>query len=412
MNRGFSYHIIKVLAVLSRSYKGFALIIFNTIALFIIVNIGLWALFSVTDKLKTLPTGVNSDNPVSRKHKRSLDDLYPDLNREEVDLLLGETWSRHYVYESYTQFKERPFKGKHVNVDANGFRISINQGPWPPDKNNYNIFLFGGSTVFNYGIQDEKTIASYIQMGLSAYINSKEIKVYNFGRGNYYLTQEMILFERLLISGTVPDMAIFIDGLNEFYYYDDRARYTDRLEELVRASLSRYIINRKISKLPVHRAILALKDFMQDKDGNDGVELHDNSKGSGDEASNYNDKALLMSVVERYVENKRIIDSIGNTYGVKTIFVWQPIPTYKHESDKYYFGKGGFGRHAYSKYGYFYMAEFIKENHLGKNFIWCADMQEGITEPLYIDVVHYSGKMSEMVARKICETLHEREFLN
>jgi hypothetical protein len=222
----------------------------------------------------------------------------------------------------------------------------------------------------------------------------------------------MILFERLLISGTVPDMAIFIDGLNEFYYYDDRARYTDRLEELVRASLSRYIINRKISELPVHRAILALKDFMQDKDANDGVVLRNNSEGSGDGVSNYNDKSLLMSVIERYVENKRIIDSIGNTYGVKTIFVWQPIPAYKYESGKYYFGKGDFGRHTYSKYGYFYMAEFIKENHLGRNFIWCADMQEGITEPLYVDMVHYSGKMSAMMARKICETLYEREFLN
>ena len=28
-----------------------------------------------------------------------------------------------HVYEPYTQFKERPYRGKYVNVDENGFRF-------------------------------------------------------------------------------------------------------------------------------------------------------------------------------------------------------------------------------------------------------------------------------------------------
>ena len=36
--------------------------------------------------------------------------------------------------------------------------------------------------------------------------------VYNFGCGRYYSTQERVLFEQLVSSGAVPDLAVFLDG--------------------------------------------------------------------------------------------------------------------------------------------------------------------------------------------------------
>ena len=129
--------------------------------------------------------------------------------------LLKETWSRPFMYEPFTQFKERPYRGNYVNIDNNGFRYTKNQGPWPPQSQNINIFLFGGSTTFGYGVSDNQTIASYLQQ----YLNEKlgrNVRVYNFGRGFYYLSQERVLYEQLLTSGFVPDIAIFIDGLNDF----------------------------------------------------------------------------------------------------------------------------------------------------------------------------------------------------
>ena len=43
--------------------------------------------------------------------------------------------------------------------------------------------------------------------------------------------------------------------------------------------------------------------------------------------------------------------------------------------------------------------------------LWCADFQETLTEPLYVDAVHYTERMSERLARHIAQLLAERKLL-
>jgi hypothetical protein len=91
-----------------------------------------------------------------------LDSLYPGMGRDEISRLLYETWSRPYIFENFTLFKEQPYKGHYVNVDENGFRISKRQGIWPPAKEkNFSFFVFGGSSAFGYGVSDSETVASF-----------------------------------------------------------------------------------------------------------------------------------------------------------------------------------------------------------------------------------------------------------
>ncbi len=122
---------------------------------------------------------------------------------------------RNGEYEWPTQFKEAPFHGRYVNVDPSGFRASTPQGPWPPDPANFNIFLFGGSTTFGYGLSDDETLSSAIQHLLSR-TSARPVFAYNFGRGSYFSTQELMLYYRLLASGSVPQVVVFVDGLNDF----------------------------------------------------------------------------------------------------------------------------------------------------------------------------------------------------
>ena len=110
---------------------------------------------------------------------KPLYNLYPSLSKFEVNQFLRETWSRPYVYEPYTQFKEKPFQGKYINISQEGFRHVKNQGPWPPSKDNFNIFLFGGSTIFNYGVPENETIASYLQELFTSRL--KKVCIYNQG---------------------------------------------------------------------------------------------------------------------------------------------------------------------------------------------------------------------------------------
>lgn len=356
------------------AYKFIAISFLSAFLLFFLTNVILYIILVVKD------VGFYK-NQIFFSYSKPLNEIYPDLMGRQVNLLLYETWSRPYVYEPFTQFKERPFKGSYVNVHKAGFRVTKNQGSWPPDPQNTNIFLFGGSTVFNYGVPDDDTIASHLQ---EIFPSSKKVFIYNFGRGNYFSSQERILFEELLTSGFKPDIAVFLDGLNDFYYCNNEPLFTDRLRKFIDYKGKLLLVD-----LPL---INIIKDIKKIADVQTS-EVEDEKK--------YNDPILIKKAVNRYIENKKIIEILANAYGVKTLFVWQPVPTYKYDLSHHIFSGKGFGRFLYSKYGYIYMADFLKKHNLGANFLWLADIQENLKKSLYVDIDHYSGEFSHIVAKEI-----------
>lgn len=368
-------------------YKLTAIILLNILLLFLLANILCFIGFKIKDAY------FQKYNPVSKKYAQSLLEVYPGLSEREIKDLLNETWSRNYVYEPFTQFKERPYTGKYVNVDKNGFRVSKNQGPWPPEPENYNIFLFGGSSTFNYGLPDDQTIASYLQEYLS---QVKQVKVYNFGRGNYFSTQERILFEQLLTSGNIPDLAIFIDGLNEFYYSEDKPVFTKHFENIVgdRVRAFKYLSLRSLEMLPITKLAQTFGNLIPKKKEQEEI---------------YNDTSLINGVINRYLENKKIIEAVAGAYNFTPVFVWQPIPLYKYDLKYHPFAEGDFERHTYAKYGYPQMENFVKDG--GDNFFWLADIQKEVQEPLYLDKVHYTARMSQKLAKTISDLLVERNLL-
>ncbi len=390
---------MKKLQKLLQAYQELALILLNTFVFVAILNIGLWGIFKIQESFSS------TSNPVSRKYGNPiLKKVYPDLNEKTMEKLLNETWSRKYIYEAFTQFKERPYSGTYVNVDLNGFRITKNQGAWPLNGNNFNIFIFGGSTTFGYGVKDEQTIASYLQEFLSNKLE-RNVKVYNFGRGHYYSTQELILLQRLLVSGFIPDVAVFVDGLNDFYYHSDRPLYTRRFQSFVDAEEKKESLELSLlKKLPMTKLAKFLKDRVSKN-------LTKKDKEKDFDEDIYNDKFLIDNIVNRYLNNKKLIEAISAAYDVSPVFVWQPVPTYKYNLNYHLFAGKGFGKHSYSKYGYQYMAKLIEEKPLGDNFLWLADVQEKLKEPLYVDKVHYSAKMNEMLALNIANLLLESNLL-
>lgn len=377
-------------------YRVAAILLLNTCILLVALNLVLFVVFKIRDIY--FPDFYR----ISKWGTEHLDKIYPDLSREEINDLLRETWSRPYVYEPFTQFKERPYKGKYLNVSEDGFRITKNQGPWPPAKENFNVFLFGGSTTFNYGVPDRQTIASHLQDLLSRAGGTKEARVYNFGRAHYYSTQERLLFEKLIASGFVPDMVVFIDGLNDFYRYKDELAFAYELEDLfeMQNRNALYVVNR----LPMARAVVATKARLSRLFGGIGAER--NRWEAPD-----NIEAIIRSVIDRYLRNQKMINAVAFGFKVKAIFVWQPVPTYKYDLNDHLFSDWGFGGHTISQLGYPVMAKFVAEIPPGNNFLWCADIQQEIQEPLYVDRVHYTSKMSRMIASCIVDRLVERKIL-
>jgi hypothetical protein len=326
---------------------------------------------------------------------------YPDLSHSERAEFMRER-SPSTTLEVLAQPHEAETSGTFVNVDSHGFRLGANQGPWPLSDEFFNVFVFGSSTAFGFGVADRDTISSYLQIELARLGLPKEPRTYNFGRAAFYSTPERLLFAKLLAFETAPDLAIFVDGMSEFFNQSDPPPWTltatravsDRLAHPWRTALNTLALVRLRTQLVTRRVPLATLAGVQ----------ADHRFAPSD------DPAMHNRVIDRYVSNKRITEALAAAYGVEATFVWQPTPTYRYDLRHHLF-KGDFGHHQSSGHGYPRMAEFVRDQPLGENFLWCADIQEGVKEMLYVDSVHYAPRLSRRLARCIVDLLAERQLL-
>src|SRR5262245_52514960 len=126
-----------------------------------------------------------------------------------------------HVYDDFTEIRHPEWAGRYLNFHQARFRHVRDQGPWPISPHAFNVFFFGGSTTVGVG-PDWTTIPSYLQEELRRGAGNRPIYVYNFGCDSFFSTQERILFQQLLLANAVPDMVIFLDGVNDLYFFDGR----------------------------------------------------------------------------------------------------------------------------------------------------------------------------------------------
>jgi hypothetical protein len=390
-----------------QTYRDAAVILLNTVVILVAVNGLLLIPVAIKDSIDRGKPAAEY-RPSDPNRWAAMEKIYPGFSREEIQALLTETYSpaRSFVYEPFTEFKERPYAGRFVNVSVNGFRLTKGQGPWPPDREKYfNVFLFGGSTTFGFGVPDDQTIASHLQTFLLNLNLTKEARVYNFGRGSYYSTQERILFEKMVAAGLRPDVAVFIDGLNDSHHYNDRPSSAKRIESALEGKPAAG--PNILAKVPMVRATLAAGRWLgvwRNEPAPEWEETAQDRDACGSEA-------VLQKVVDRYVENKRIIETVATAYGVRTLFVWQPVAVYKYDQRYNLFSGDAHPGRTCVEGAYALMAELAGRHPLGGDFLWGADIQENVDEPLYVDSLHYSGKMSELFARSIASAMGERSLL-
>ncbi len=309
--------------------------------------------------------------------------LYPELGPEQIEALLRETASRRYVYEPFTQFKEDAYGGEHLNVSDQGFRLTVPAAPWPPDRGRLNVFLFGGSTAFGYGQPDRATLASVLIRRLLD--GGCTVSVYNFARSNYYSTQERILFEQLLLAGFRPDLALFVDGINEFQHPRDEPKFTARLSYLMAEDGYR-LARRAAGSLPLVRWVRR------------GLQQRDRGLGGRDEPD------AARALVERWLRNRRMIRALAADFEVKTLFVWQPSPSFRYDLRHHPFAEPGGGNlpgHLTMERGYRILEERLEREGPLPDLLWLADLQSQRREALYVDRFHYSAAFTAELAERI-----------
>jgi lysophospholipase L1-like esterase len=361
------------------TYQKVAVLLLNTLILFVLVNLGLWVHFAMKDRRTTA-------NPFLAHSDEWLTAAYPGMATSERTQLLNDHWRRYFQYDDYNMFSEGPLQSKYLNVTEAGFRASRDQGPWPPSPENFNIFVFGGSTMFGTGVGDDETVASVIQTAASQHFVRK-VCVYNFGTCFYYSTQERIRLERLLAKGFVPNVAVFVDGLNDFIQTEDTPAFRDRYVDIFDvANHKRNAIGAILQELPIGRLANGIRLRFQPPTARTPELL----------------EAQAERVITAYRRNRAITEAICRGHDVVPIFVWQPIPAYAYDL-KFFPWYDGQKMHQLHSVGYPKMKSVLDQGLLGNHFLWCADLSRDQQECLYMDVHHYTARFSKRIGEHIVE---------
>ncbi len=393
----------------------------KTIILLIVLNVGLGIFFQVREvyrarqvdpifhdyprlqvNLPRLYPGMTAMEVVRLLREKA----FPSMTEAEVGRLLFETWMRPREPQLFTGWGEGPYHGKYINVSEHGFRLGTDQGPWPPaHEGSFVVFLFGGSTTFGSGVPDDQALGSRLQPLLEKKLG-RPVTVYNFGQRSYYSTQERLLFEKLIMSGQPPDLAIFVDGMNDFRnasseypYTPDFPWLTEKMDTPRGNPSWGAWLRSGVKMLPMTDLALSVRQELE----NAGY-LKSRVETAGQNAK-YDEPAPLLKVTNRYFLNKRMIEAEARELSVRTLFVWEPAPTYGYDLKYDLFAGNGFAEFSFTKYGYPLMRDTVARTR-PSDFLWCADIQKDVHELLYVDKTHFNPKMIEMVAGCIADGVH------
>ncbi|NDV27817.1 SGNH/GDSL hydrolase family protein [Desulfovibrio sp. JC010] len=113
------------------------------------------------------------------------------------------------TYSSYVGWRRKPYTGKTIIIDENGFRINPESSHC---NNKKSIWFFGGSTMWGTGSSSQYTIPAYFEHLNPAYCSK------NFGESAWRSRQELaLLINRLHLEKKKPEVVVFYDGVNDFY---------------------------------------------------------------------------------------------------------------------------------------------------------------------------------------------------
>jgi hypothetical protein len=201
-----------------------------------------------------------------------------------------------------------------------------------------------------------------------------------------------VLLEKLILQGIVPDIAVFIDGLNDLAHEDDRPAHTRELARFMDEG-EKSPLRKCIMQMPILKLIT-------------GAHL------IPDQAKDDDSKRSISDLLRRYKINMEIIESTSKHFKIKPLFVWQPVPVYKCGHEYNLFSNFDYDGYVPSlKVGYQEMAKVFPSGEFGDNFLWLADVQEGLNESLYVDAIHYTPYLCRLIAQKIADKLEEQKMI-
>ena len=298
-----------------------------------------------------------------------------------------------FEYKQFVEFIEKERLGEFTSVSTMGNRCNYNnlKKCKTPEGGKKEIWIFGGSTTFGYGVKNNETISAYLENFFD-----KEYNVINFGSGFYYSTQERILFNNLLTKLPAPFAVVFIDGFNDFgknYAFDESA-FTKNIKYKMSKSSKDDLIDYFKERFYRLNVVRLIKEILQSQ-----------KKTIRDTNSNF-PKRDALKMVETLINNQKITKAISEKFEIKLINILQPVPIYNdsYESSNLPedFSRDVGTDSTLKKVKLGYELYLKKKPSLVMNL---SDLK--ISKPMYIDGVHYSPEFNLAIAKIIKQKLNQ-----
>lgn len=303
----------------------------------------------------------------------------PDSTKEVNAKIADEAMkSNRFVEDSWVEFRNMDFNGEYMHM-AGPNRVTQPDAYYnPSSKDTIDIYFFGGSTMFGFNVLDYETIPSqFVQLYKEKFPDGKSVRVHNYGTPTYYSYQELMLFSNLIYNGHKPDVVVFLDGINDFWFAT--AAY-------YRQSYFSYVFRQVFEKGLKTNGKFQLVDtadamFMDPKN----IPL-----------DQYNEK-----LVSNYFENIENIRLMCNMSGAKPYFFSQPSPFYNYpnqQKDPVCF------KDTNTRFNYIY--PLVKKHGAEhKDFVFLGDMLHDENGYPFIDGLHYSPGFTRKVASRMLDEM-------
>ena len=200
----------------------------------------------------------------------------------------------------YSYWVLAPFAGEFINVDERGLRETAAQSHSDALPR---VYFFGGSTAWGEGARDAYTIPSQVARTLASAAHPSI--VHNYAQTGYVSTQDLILFQRQLALGNLPDIAVFYQGFNDVY----AAHAPGDMAGLPLGERMR------VSDIEAGRLLRRGQPLLRPLPV-DMAHINWSLATSGGNSA--------REIVANWIANRRLIRAAAAEFDVDAIFVWQP----------------------------------------------------------------------------------------
>jgi hypothetical protein len=305
----------------------------------------------------------------------------PDSSQEVNHSIAEESIkSNVFIHESWVEYRNKDFDGDYMRMSGSVRKSDPACYYSAARDDTLDIYFFGGSTMFGFNLLDHETIPSqFVRMYKEKYRNSRSIRVFNYGTPTYYSYQELVLLSDLMSKGHRPDMVVFLDGINDFWFATASYYRQSYFSYIFRQMFNEGLRSKgDFNFLDTAEAMSKDRDYIPTKE--------------------FNDKIL-----SNYLGNIENIRMMANIIGAKTYFFCQPSPFYNYpnqQKDPICF------KDTNTRFNYIYpLLEKMEEEV--PDFTYLGNMLTTEKGYPFVDGLHYSPEFIRKIVGRIFATMEE-----